>query len=55
MKLFSQFIKDLTEKSLSNDDLQDLIDRARSAAEDVEDDDEKTSAEKHFCANYFPT
>jgi molecular chaperone DnaK (HSP70) len=46
MKLFSQFIKDLTEKALSNDDLQDLIDRARSAAEKVEDDDEKTSAEK---------
>ena len=50
MKLFSQFIKDLTEKSLSNDDLQDLIDRARSAAEDVEDDDEKSSEEKKRAA-----
>jgi len=46
MKLFSQFINDLTEKSLSNDDLQDLINRARSSAEDVVDDDEKTGEEK---------
>jgi len=46
MKLFSQFILDLTEKGLSNDDLQDLINRARSSAEGVEDDDEKSSEEK---------
>jgi len=46
MKLFSQFIKDLTEKGLSNSELQDLIDRARSAAEDVMDDDEKSTEEK---------
>ena len=46
MKLFSQFINDLTEKSLSNDDLQDLINRARSSAEDVVDDDEKSGEEK---------
>jgi len=46
MKRFSQFINDLTEKSLSNDDLQDLIDRARKSAQSVEDDDEKSSEEK---------
>ena len=46
MKLFSQFIKDLTEKALSNDDLQDLINRTRSSAEGVVDDDEKSTKEK---------
>ena len=46
MKLFSQFINDLTEKGLSNVDLQDLINRARSSAEGVVDDDEKSTEEK---------
>ena len=46
MKLFSQFINDLTEKGLSNVDLQDLINRARSSAEGVVDDDEKSTKEK---------
>ena len=46
MKLFSQFINDLTEKGLSNVDLQDLINRARSSAESVVDDDEKSTEEK---------
>ena len=46
MKLFSQFINELTEKGLSNVDLQDLINRARSSAEGVVDDDEKSTKEK---------
>lgn len=46
MKNFTQFINDLTEKSLSNDDLDDLIKRARKSAQGVVDDDEKTSEEK---------
>ena len=47
MKLFSQFINDLTEKSLSNNDLDDLIKRARSSAQGVIDDDEKSTEEKN--------
>ena len=39
-------INDLTEKGLSNVDLQDLINRARSSAEGVVDDDEKSTKEK---------
>ena len=46
MKHFTQFINDITEKSLSNDDLDDLIKRARSSAQGVSDDDEKSSDEK---------
>jgi len=46
MKLFSQFVRDLTEKGLSNTDIQDLIDRARSSAKGVADDDEKSTEEK---------
>ena len=46
MKLFSQFVRDLTEKGLSNTDIQDLIDRARSSAQGVVDDDTKSTEEK---------
>ena len=46
MKTFSKFISNLTEKGLSNFELDDLIDRAKKAAEAVVDDDEKTSEEK---------
>jgi len=45
-KFFPKNYQDLEEKGLSNDDLQDLINRARSSAQGVSDDDEKTSAEK---------
>ena len=46
MKVYSQFILDLLEKGMSNDELQDLIDRARSAVENVIADDEKSTEEK---------
>ena len=46
MKTFSSFISNLTEKGLSNSELEDLIDRAKKAAEGVIDDDEKSSEEK---------
>jgi len=46
MKLFSQWVKDLTEKGLSNEELQDLINRARSSAQGVVDDDTKSTEEK---------
>ena len=47
MKVYSQFILDLLEKGMSNDELQDLIDRARSAVENVIADDEKSTEEKN--------
>ena len=47
MKTFSKFITDLTEKGMSNSEIEDLIDRAKSAAEAVIGDDEKTSEEKN--------
>jgi len=47
MKRYSQFINDLTEKALSNNDLEDLIKRARKAAQGVEDDDTKSTEEKN--------
>ena len=50
MKTFSKFISNLTEKGLSNSELDDLIDRARKAAEAVINDDEKTSDEKKRAA-----
>jgi len=46
MKSFSQWIKNLTEKGMSNDEIQDLINRARSSAQGVVDDDEKSTEEK---------
>lgn len=46
MKTFSNFIRNLTEKGLSNSELENLITRARKAAEGVIDDDEKSSEEK---------
>ena len=50
MKHYSQFISDLFERGMSNDELQDLIDRARSAVENVIDDDEKSGEEKKRAA-----
>ena len=50
MKHYSQFISDLFEWGMSNDELQDLIDRARSAVENVIDDDEKSGEEKKRAA-----
>ena len=47
MKVYSQFILNLLEKGMSNDELQDLIDRARSAVENVIADDEKSTEEKN--------
>ena len=46
MKTFSSFISNLTEKGLSNSELENLITRARRASEDVVDDDTKSSEEK---------
>ena len=46
MKVFSEFMATLTEKGLSNKELEDLIVRARRAAQSVVDDDEKSSEEK---------
>ena len=46
MKTFSSFITSLTEKGLSNSELENLIKRARRASEDVVDDDTKSSEEK---------
>ena len=46
MKVFSEFMATLTEKGLSNKELEDLIVRARRAAQGVVDDDEKSSEEK---------
>lgn len=46
MKSFSQWIKNLTEKGMSNDEIQDLINRARSSAQGVVDDDTKSTEEK---------
>lgn len=46
MKTFQNFIQSLTEKALTNDELQDLIDRATDAARGVLTDKNKSSKEK---------
>ena len=46
MKVFTEFLSSLQEKGLSNTELEDLIKRARRAAEGVVDDDEKSKEEK---------
>ena len=47
MKVFTDFLSSLNEKGLSNTELEDLITRARRAAEGVVDDDEKSTEEKN--------
>ena len=46
MKTFQDFIQSLTEKALTNDELQDLIDRATDAVRGVLADKNKSSKEK---------
>ena len=46
MKKFQDFIQTLTEKALTNDELQDLIDRATDAVRGVLADNKKSSGEK---------